>query len=115
MDKIPDIWPERRFQTKHIDHFLYKVFTNTGATRDKVCDKNGESTFAHSNSNANVERSLNVSMSNESIIGLRATYTVTQEHTGVNKMPMALHLVKVVQNAHKMYTGDQKQEEAMER
>ena len=74
-------------------------------------------------SNADVERSLsvnkrmltkqNVSMKDETIIGLRATKVAVKDNGGVHNVPITLDMIKVTKKSDHLYTEYLRQEAAM--
>ena len=72
--------------------------------------------------NADLERSLsvnkrmltkqNVSIKDESIIGLRTTKAAVQDYGGVQNAPNTVDMIKVVEKSHHLYTEHLRQEAA---
>ena len=54
----------------------------------------------------------NVSMKDETVIGLRATKAAVQDYGGVWNVPITLDMIKVVEKSHHLYTGYLRQEAA---
>ena len=101
-----------------------KVITKKDNCGDQfeVLPKMVKSALALCHSNADIERSLsvnkrmltkqNVSLKDETILGLRATKAAVQDYGGVQNVPITLDMIKVVEKSHQLYTEHLKQEAA---
>ena len=107
-----------------MNHFLKKVFTKNDNCGDQfeVLPKVVKCALALCHSNADVEKSLgvnkrmlakhNVSMKDETILGLRVTKVAMQDYGGVQNVPIILDMIKVVTNSHHLYTEHLRQKAA---
>ena len=98
-----------------IDKFWHRIFSRTDASGDHfvILPKMVKCALALCNSNADVERLLrtnvrisekqNISLSEDTIIGLRAIKADVDECGSMNKVPITLDLLKVVNNSHRIY------------
>ena len=111
-------------QSLCVDHFWKKVFTKKDNHGDQfeVLPKMVKCALALCHSNADVERSLivnkgmltkqNVSMKDETIIGLKATKAAVQDYGGVQNVPITLDMIKIVEKSQYLYTEHLIQEAA---